>query len=367
MKIAKIIIYKHKLPVKNGPFKMANANVDCMDTTVVKMVSDCGLVGWGETCPVGPTYASSHTLGARAALMEMCPSLIGQNPLRLQTLHRVMDGLLNGHNYAKAAVDIAAHDLLGKKTGLSVAEILGGPETVNVPSYYAAALGPVDEIVSLAKEKFAEGYSRFQIKIGGEEVDNDIEIIHKVGEAVGKKMRLAVDGNRGLSTRDTIRLSNECRNIPFVLEQPCNSLEEMSAVRSMLHHPLYVDESGVSISAVLRAIRLGIIDGFGMKVTRVGGLKPMSLFAGICESQKIPHTCDDAWGGDIIAAACVHMGATINTKLFEGTWLAQPYIQGHYDSKNGIKIKDGCIRLPEGAGLGVEPDDGFFKDEVAIY
>ena len=113
MKISKIVIYQHDLPVKNGPYKMANANVDCLDTTLVKLVSDCGLVGWGETCPVGPTYAPSHGAGARAALMEMAPGLIGQNPSQPQLLHRAMNGLLNGHNYAKAAIDIAAYDLLG--------------------------------------------------------------------------------------------------------------------------------------------------------------------------------------------------------------------------------------------------------------
>ena len=367
MKISKMVIYKHKLPVKNGPYKMANANVNCLDTTLVKLVSDCGLVGWGETCPVGPTYAPSHAKGARAALMEMAPGLIGQSPSQLRLLHRTMSVLLNGHNYAKAAIDIAAYDLLGKKTGQSVAELLGGPETLNVPSYYATAVGPVEEIVRLASEKYKEGYTRFQIKIGGREVDADIEVIQKVWETVGCKMRLAVDGNRGLTTRDTLLLSKECKHIPFVLEQPCDSLEELLAIRSQLYHPLYIDESGVSISAVIRAISLGVADGFGMKVTRIGGLMPMSLFSGICEARNLPHTCDDAWGGDIISAACVHMGATINRKLFEGTWIAQPYIEGHYDSKNPIMLKGGHIRLPEGKGLGIVPDDGFFVDEVASY
>ena len=93
----------------------------------------------------------------------------------------------------------------------------------------------------------------------------------------------------------------------------------------------------------------------------------MSLFSGLCEAHNLPHTCDDAWGGDIINAACTHMGATINPKLFEGSWLAQPYIEGHYDSTNGIKIKDGHIKLPTGSGLGIIPDDGVFSNEIATY
>ena len=346
---------------------MANANVNCLDSTIVKLMSDCGLVGWGETCPVGPTYAPSHALGARAALMEMAPGLIGQDLFQPRKLIRTMNQLLNGHNYAKAAIDIAAYDLLGKKTGMSVADILGGIVTKNVPSYYATAVGPPEEIARLAVEKRAEGFPRFQIKIGGRPVEIDIEVIQKVWECIGTDMRLAVDGNRGLTVRDALRLSNECRHIPFVFEQPCNSLEEIVSVHPRLIHPIYIDESGIDIVTVMRSIGLGIADGFGMKVTRIGGLHQMSLFSGLCEAHNLPHTCDDAWGGDIINAACTHMGATINPKLFEGSWLAQPYIEGHYDSTNGIKIKDGHIKLPMGSGLGIIPDDGVFSNEIATY
>ena len=248
-----------------------------------------------------------------------------------------------------------------------MAELLGGAATNNVPSYYATAVGPADEIARVAREKSAEGYPRFQIKIGGRPVETDIEVIHKVWETVGTKMRLAVDGNRGLTTRDALRLSNDCRHIPFIFEQPCDSLDEIAAIRQQLSHPIYIDESGVNISTVIGAIGSGVADGFGMKITRIGGLQPMSLFSGICEARNLPHTCDDAWGGDIIAAACVHIGATIKPSLFEGTWLAQPYIEGHYDSNNGIKINGGHIKLPEGAGLGVVPDEGIFTNEVASY
>ena len=77
MRIAEIHIYAHDLPVKNGPYTMAKAEVYSLDTTLVKVVADNGLVGWGETCPVGPTYAEAHAAGARAALAQMAPGLIG--------------------------------------------------------------------------------------------------------------------------------------------------------------------------------------------------------------------------------------------------------------------------------------------------
>ncbi|MDC3261529.1 mandelate racemase/muconate lactonizing enzyme family protein, partial [bacterium] len=313
------------------------------------------------------TYAQSHAAGARAALVEIAPGLIGQNPMQPLLLHRHMDSLLNGHSYAKAAVDIAAYDLLGKKTGLRVADLLGGATTDHVPSYYATGIGLADEISRLAAEKAAEGYPRLQIKIGGRPVEMDIEVVRKVWETVGNKMRLAVDGNRGLSTRDALRLSRECTDIPFVLEQPCDSIDEIASIRPQLSHALYMDESSVDLNTVISATGKGLVDGFGMKVTRIGGLYPMATFRDICEARNLHHTSDDSWGGDIIAAACVHLGATVQPKLFEGAWLAQPYIEGNYDSRNGIVIKGGHIALPKGPGLGVVPDEEIFNKEIASF
>ena len=106
MKIKEIRIYRHGLPVKNGPYTMANAEVWALDSVLVRISTESGAVGWGETCPVGPTYAEAQSRGAIAALREMAPGLSGTEapPLVAQ---RKMNGLLNGHNYAKAAIDIA--------------------------------------------------------------------------------------------------------------------------------------------------------------------------------------------------------------------------------------------------------------------
>lgn len=367
MKIKSLDIYSHELPVKNGPYTMANAKVWSLTTTLVKITADNGVFGWGETCPVGPTYAPSHALGAQAALREIGAGLIGFNLSGMRQLHRHMDSLLNGHNYAKAAIDIAIYDLIGKHTGQSIANMLGGAVRDNVPSYYATGIGLPDEIAHIAAEKMREGYPRLQVKLGGRPVDIDIELIRKVWEAIGNNMRLAVDANRGWTRRDAIRVSRECRDIPFILEQPCNTAQDLYYLRSQVSHPIYMDESSEDLMQITRAVGTGQIDGFGMKLTRIGGLQPMTVFRDICEAHNLPHTCDDSWGGDIIAAACTHIGASVNPKLLEGVWIAAPYIDGHYDDKNGIEIKGGHIALPKGAGLGIVPDEGRFGQPLMRF
>lgn len=367
MKIKEIHIYSHTMPVKNGPYTIASSKVYSLDTTLVKIVADNGLVGWGETCPVGPTYQPHHSKGAIAALEEMAAGLIGADPLLPLVLRRKMDGLLNGHRYAKAAIDIAAYDLMGKHFNMRVADLLGGAVTERVPSYYASGIGEPDEVARIAEQRAAEGFPRMQIKIGSRDVAIDIAVVRKVWERVGGRIRLAVDGNRSLTTRDTLRLSRECLDIPFILEQPCNTIEEIKAIRGQLHHAVFLDENGEDLSTVLRAVGDGVCDGFGMKVTRIGGLHAMATFRDICEARSMPHTCDDAWGGDIIAAACTHIGATVQPRLNEGVWIAQPYIEGNFDPKNGVKIEGGHIKLPSGPGLGVVPEDGLFGVPVASF
>lgn len=367
MKIAELHIHSHDLPVKNGAYRMAMTEVTTLPTTLVKLVSETGHVGWGETCPVGATYAEMHVGGAQAALRAMGQGLIGAEVAPLP-LHFRMDSLLNGHNYAKAAIDIAAHDLMGRALGVSVATLLGGALVERVPSYYSTIVGEPDETARIAAERAAEGYPRLQIKVGGRPVEVDVETVRKVWERVrGTGVRLAVDGNRSLTTRDALTLSRACPDIPFVLEQPCNTVEELARLRPQIHHGLYMDENGIGLNTVISAAGTGLVDGFGMKITRIGGLQPMRTFRDLCAARSLPHTCDDSWGGDIIAAACTQVGASVQPRLMEGAWLAQPYIDGHYDSRNGVTIEGGHIALPSGPGLGVVPDDGIFGSPVASF
>lgn len=366
MRIAEIHVYQQDLPLSGKSYRMSEGDYSVLDSTIVEVVSDAGVSGWGETCPVGPTYQPEHALGARAALDQMSPGLVGSPVTGPLAIRHSMDRLLNGHNYAKAAIDIAIYDLIGKTHGIRVCDLLGGAVAERLISYCSLTVGDPDETAQTAVEKVAEGYPRLQIKIGGRPVEVDIETIRKVWEATGCT-RLSIDANRALTSRDALRIDRECTDIPFVFEQPCNTMEEIVTIRPQLDHGIFLDENTEDMNSVLRAISLGVCDGFGLKVTRLGGLGTMASVRDICESRSMPHTCDDSWGGDIIAAACVHIGATVQPRLLEGVWLAEPYMDARYDSKNPVRIEAGHIQVPTGAGLGVVPDDGVFGEPVASF
>ena len=151
------------------------------------------------------------------------------------------------------------------------------------------------------------------------------------------------------------------------MEQPCNTLEEVLSVRERVNHAVYLDEITTDLVKTVGVVAKNECDGLGMKVTPIGGLNPFSVVGDVCEAYSTPHTTDDSWGGDIIAAACAHLGATVRPELNDGVWIAQPYIEGHYDPRGGIKVEGGHIKLPVGPGLGIEPDEKLFGEPVAVF
>lgn len=367
MRITEIHLYKYDLPVKGGSYRIARTEVSCLDSTIVELVTDNGLIGFGETCPIGPVYQPQHALGARAALQEMCPRLIGLNPLCIEQIREKMEQTLNGVNYAKAAIDTGLWDIAGKAYGARVCDLLGGTYREHVPSYYAIDVIPADEAKRVAHEKKKQGFRRIQLKVGGRSLEEDIAAIRLVSEALGTEVRLAVDANRGWTIRDALLVSQECRYLAFIMEQPCSTFEEILSLRRRVVHPIYIDESAEDLGVILRSVKEQAADGFGLKVTRVGGISAMRTIRDVCRTAGLPITCDDSWGGDIIAAACVHLGATVKPELAEGVWIAAPYIKGHYDLKNGIDIKDGMIEVPKGPGLGISPDISLFGEPVMSF
>lgn len=366
MQIARIEIFQHDLPVRNGPYSFSTAALWSLDTTLVRLTTSDGCVGWGETCPLGATYAEAHAAGARAALIHLAPHLIGASVGQISLLHGLMDRHLAGHAYAKAAFDIAAHDALGHQLQLPVSDLLGGARRDRVPSYYATGIGAPDAMADLAADKLGEGYPRIQMKAGGRAIDEDIAVARAIWDRNAGKARFAVDANRAWTLRDAIQFSQALRDVPLIIEQPCDSLQDLRALRPHLCHPLYMDENATSLATVVEAVGTGLVDGFGMKLTRIGGLAPMAVVRDICAARRIPMTCDDSWGGDIIAAACTAIGSTVAPDLSEGVWLAQPYIDGHYDA-TGIAVRDGHIDVPAGPGLGLSIDARQFGTPIASF
>lgn len=355
MRIESIHLYQHDLPVMGTRYTMSSGALDVMDSTLVEIVTDTGISGFGETCPVGPTYQQEHAAGARAAINQVAPQLLGANPLLINTVQRIMDGALLGHNYAKAAIDMASWDIIGRHYDTRVCDLLGGAIRERVPSYCAINVGTPDETVRSTIEKQNEGYGRLQLKVGGRSAEEDIEVIRRVFEIRRPQVSIVADANRSWTTAHTLQVAGACRDLSFVIEQPCATYEEVRQIRPLVSQPIFLDEVVVDLDTLMRAIH-GVADGFGLKTTRLGGITAMRTAREICKAARRPYSSDDTWGGDITAAASVHLGVTMQPELCAGVWIAAPYIEQHYDVANGVDVKDGWLDVPTGPGLGINPD-----------
>lgn len=367
MKIHRIDVWQKDLPIQGPAYKMALQTLTALDTTLVRITTECGREGWGEVCPLGPAYQPQHAAGARAAIGEVAPHLLGENPLHIERINSRMHQALCGSLYAKSAIDMACWDLAGKAYNAKVCDLLGGAINTEIPSYYAIGLSSPEEAAAVAIKKQTEGFRRLQLKVGGRALEEDIACIHKVAEVLQPGTALAVDANRGLNVSDAMQLSAACRDIRFIFEQPCQTYEQGLHLRKNCHHPIWLDEVIEDVNCLLRAIRDNAADGFGMKQSRVGGISQMRTVREICAVAGLPITCDDSWGGDLVAAACIHLGATVQPSLFAGSWIAAPYIQGHDDPQHPIKISNGRLKVPETHGLGVIPDTSLLASPVTTF
>jgi len=168
MRITGIKVYQADLPLFEGAYAWSEGKrVEVFDTTVVRVETDAGLAGHGECCPLGPVYLPAYAAGVRAGLQEVAPQLIGADPTELDVLNRRMDYLLKGHPYVKSAVDVACWDVMGQAAGLPVSHLLGGRFGDDVVLYRAISQRPPAEMADNVAGYRRDGYTRFQLKVGG--------------------------------------------------------------------------------------------------------------------------------------------------------------------------------------------------------
>src|SRR5262245_24474517 len=179
MKITRIVAYRINLPLHEGSYRWSGGkSVSVFDSTVVAVETDAGITGWGEVCPLGAAYLPSYPAGARAGIQELAPNLIGLDPCDLGMINLRMDQAMRGHAYVKSALDMACWDILGKVSGLPVVTLIGGRHGDEVVLYRAISQESPEAMAAKVAGYRAEGYGKFQLKLGGDPLI-DIERIRQ--------------------------------------------------------------------------------------------------------------------------------------------------------------------------------------------
>jgi len=298
MKIARIFAHRVELPLVEGSYKWSGGkSVSVFDSTIVGVETDCGLIGYGEVCPLGPFYLPAYAEGVRSGLRELGPHLVGFDPRELTKLNHRMDA---------AGIDIACWDILGKATQLPVCTLLGGRFGESVRLYRAISQQAPDEMAKNVQGYREQGYTRFQLKVGGDP-DTDIERIRAVRAMLQPTDRLVADANTGWTQHEAMRVVRAVRDVDVYIEQPCLTYEECLAVRRNTSHPFVLDENIDCLDMLVRGKADLAMDVVNLKISKLGGLTKIRQARDLCVSMGIAMTLEDSWGGDITTAAIAHL------------------------------------------------------------
>ena len=342
------------LPLHEGSYNWSGGkSVSVFDSTVVEVQTDAGVTGWGEVCPLGPFYLPAYAAGVRAGIVELGPHLLGYDPCELGVLNERMDSALLGHPYVKSGIDMACWDILGKVAGLPVCMLLGGRFGKNITLYRAISQEAPDAMAAKVAGYRAEGYRRFQLKVGGDP-DVDIERIRAVSAQLQPGDRLVADANTGWLKHEAMRVVRAVSDIDVYIEQPCRTYEECLSIRQHTDHPFVLDENIESIDALMRAQRDLALDVVNLKISKLGGLTKTRQVRDLCVTLGLGMTLEDSWGGDIVTAAIAH--------LAHSTPEANRFTSTDFNSYVTVSLAEGAPQRVQGtmqassaAGLGITP------------
>jgi len=354
MKISKISVWQVDLPLYEGDYKWSGGkSVETFDTTVVGVETDEGITGYGEACPLGPVYLPSYAGGVRAGIRELGPSLLGENPLHLEKLNQHMDRAMKGHPYVKSPIDVACWDILGKVSGLPVSSLLGGSYGDDFVLYRAISQESPEDMAKKVAGYRAEGYRRFQLKVGGDP-DTDIERIRQTSAELKPGDKLVADANTGWLRHEAMRVVKAVSDIDVYIEQPCLRYEDCLSIRRNTNLPFILDEVIDGVPEILRASQDLGMDVVNIKISKFGGLTRAKQARDLCVSLGVAMTLEDTWGGDIVTAAISHLAHSTPTEfLFTATdfnsYVTQPLANG------APKRVDGRMSSSKEPGLGIDP------------
>ena len=354
MRITRILAFRVELPLHETTYKWSGGkSVTVFDSTIVRVETDSGLAGHGEVCPLGPFYLPAYAEGVRTGLRELGPHLIGEDPRQLGKLNLLMDKALKGHPYVKSGIDIACWDILGQAAGLPVCELLGGRFGEDFHLYRAISQESPQEMANRVAAYRAEGYRRFQLKVGGDP-DVDIERIRAVAAKLLPGDRLVADANTGWTQHEAMRVVRAVRDIDVYIEQPCLTYEECLSVRRHTDHPFVLDENIDGLDVFLRAKSDLAMDVVNLKISKLGGLTRIRQLRDLCVSSGIAMTLEDSWGGDIATAAIAHLAHSTPTDFLFTSTDFNSYVTVSTAEGAPQRI-DGRMAASREPGLGIRP------------
>lgn len=355
MGIQQIDVYQVTLAYRE-PFRISPGASTESQNVVVKIATDYGVYGWGEASP------SERVTGETAetvikVLDEIAPKLVGMCPLRIEQNVEIMDLTVDGSPAAKAALDIALHDILGKTVKKQLFRVLGGYRTEVLTDITLGIKAP-KEMARDAIKAVKRGFKALKVKVGVNP-DEDIERVKLIREAVGEQIQIRIDANQGWTPKQAITVLNKIEkyNIQFAEQPvPAEDLKGLIQVKRNSPIPVMADESVHSPEDALRLIKAEAVDLINIKLMKSGGIHKAKKIAAIAEAANIPCMIGCMGESEIGIAAGAHLAAAVKNIQYADLD-SDLLLKDKLAKKGGTKVKNSMRRFTKSHGLGIKELD----------
>lgn len=372
MKISRIELYHVVLPYSGGVYRLSGGRqYQHFDAAIVRVETDTGIEGWGESTPFGSTYIAAHARGARAGIEEIAPSLLGLDPRQVDRINDAMDEALLGHNNAKTALDVACWDVFGKSVGMPVSELLGGRTGNRLPVISSIYAGEPDDMRARVADHRAKGYMGHSIKVGALDSEGGPALdAQRIAASLADREPgeyFIVDANGGLLPETALRMLRLLPDgLDFVLEAPCASWRETLSLRQRCTVPIIIDELAEQDVDIVQMISQDIADGVGLKISKAGGLTKGRRHRDMCRSAGLSMSVQDTVGSTIAFAAIAHLGATVPERYLRCILDCRDMVTlktAHFDAP----VERGGVLVPDEPGLGLTVYREMFGEPVGVW
>jgi o-succinylbenzoate synthase len=349
------------------PFVIAAGSSVETHNVIVKVVTDYDAVGWGESSPSRRVTGETAETVVKA-LDRIAPKLVGQCPLRIERNTEVMDTAIDGNPAAKAAIDMALYDILGKTGRKPLFMLLGGYRTEVLTDITLGIKSP-KEMAKDAAEAVNRGFRALKIKVGINVVE-DVERVKMIREAVGDSTQMRIDANQGWTVKQAVEVLNKIEKYDIQFAEQPVSAEDIKGLIEVRKHspvPIMADESVHSPEDALRLIEAEAVDFINIKLMKSGGILKGRRIAEVAEAAGIPCMIGCMGESQLGIAAAAHLAAAVKNIQYADLD-SDLLLRDKLVKKGGTRVEGSKRTFARTHGLGIEEiDDGLLGKSVKIY
>ncbi|KQM54361.1 hypothetical protein ASE80_21965 [Pseudomonas sp. Leaf15] len=368
MLIAKAEIFLTEIPYKN-PYQTATNITPKGRHIVLKLTTDTGLVGWGESGIISRRYpAQGDTPETMLAVLEsyLCPAIIGKDPCAFEVIMSQLDTLIKGHLFAKCAIDHALLDLAGKVLNIPVCNLLGGAYNLSYTVSRSLPFASTREVTERAVELQALGYNRLTFK-GSGVLEDDYACFKAVRHALGDHFELEVDPNCAYDVPTAIQFIKRIEQYGvFAVEQPTpgHDIAGLAEVKRNVATTIIADESLFTPRDLKDIISLNAAHAICLKPFKSGGILASRRLCAAAEVADLQVSTGSMHPFGIGTAALHHFVATLKNVATTGYGCPAERFADDIVDESGYSFCDGRVTLAiDKPGLGVEVNE----DKLLTY